>query len=347
MRLGLLVFATDNGLGNQTRVLHNYLKPTKTMLLDISFYNRLPLHEDWYEDVTIKTNGFPTKAEIDNFLEGLDIVFFCETPLNYYLIEKANQLGVATICQYNYEFCSWLSNDRLPRPTIFAGPTLWNKNKLAAAGIQMELLPVPLEMGILPQRTINQAKHFFHIAGRPAINDRNGSLDFIRAVRMLALPDARYTIYCQKPTPELRQAVNGTSIELVEHLPNYADMYSDGDVMILPRRYGGLCMVLNEAIGSGIPVLMPDIDPNNTWLPREWLVPVLPGRQQFMAHTMVDLYSVNVERLVERMSDLYHNPSLVVSMHEQAKELAKTLAWEALHPRYEEVIEKAVKMVRR
>src|SRR2546421_3059033 len=154
MRLGSLVFATDNGLGNQTRILYDRLKPTKTMLLDISFHNKLPLHEEWYPNADIKTNGFPTKAEIDSFLEGLDVVFFCETPLNYYLIEKANQLGIATICQYNYEFCSWLDRPNLPRPTIFAGPTLWNKNKLAVGGIQMELLPVPLEMGILPERTI-------------------------------------------------------------------------------------------------------------------------------------------------------------------------------------------------
>ncbi len=84
------------------------------MLLDISFYNKLPLHEDWYPNVDIKTNGFPNRDEIDSFLEGLDVVFFCETPLNYYLIEKANQLGIATICQFNFEFLDHLNNPGLP-----------------------------------------------------------------------------------------------------------------------------------------------------------------------------------------------------------------------------------------
>src|SRR5437879_6213643 len=116
IKIGALVFCTDNGLGNQTRILHNYLKPAKTMLLDISFYNKLPLHEDWYPNADIKTNGFPSKAEIDSFLEGLDVVFFCETPLNSYLIQQAMDLGIATICQYNYEFFDWF-NDWLPRPT--------------------------------------------------------------------------------------------------------------------------------------------------------------------------------------------------------------------------------------
>jgi glycosyltransferase involved in cell wall biosynthesis len=55
---------------------------------------------------------------------------------------------------------------------------------------------------------------------------------------------------------------------------------------------------------------------------------------------------VNVERLAERMSELYHRPELVATMHEQAKELAKALTWETLRPRYEEVIEKAIDIVK-
>jgi hypothetical protein len=55
---------------------------------------------------------------------------------------------------------------------------------------------------------------------------------------------------------------------------------------------------------------------------------------------------VNVERLAERISELYHRPELVVTMHGQAKELAKTLTWEALRPRYEEVIGMSVRIAK-
>jgi hypothetical protein len=41
--------------------------------------------------------------------------------------------------------------------------------------------------------------------------------------------------------------------------------------MVLPRRYGGLCLPMNEALLSGLPVLMTNMEPNNNILPKEWL----------------------------------------------------------------------------
>lgn len=346
-KFGLLCYATDTGLGRQTKLLHDLMRPAKTMLVDISSYNNLPLHLDWYDHVDVKTTGFPTRQDIDSFLVGLDAVFICETPLNYYLISRANELGVATILQYNYEFFDYIPNPFLPKPTVFAGPTLWNKERLAQQGFNITHLPLPIDISVLPQRTITQARHFFHVAGRPAVHDRNGTLDFVKAVRMLSpASDVHYTVYCQAPTAELRRAVAGTRVQIVEHLPDYTDMFRHGDVMVLPRRYGGLCLPLNEAIGSGIPVLMTDVDPNNTWLPREWLVPVMPRSTTFTAHCPVELHSVNVQRLAERMNDLYRRPELVAVMHQQAKDLAASLSWEKLEPRYEEVVEEAISRAR-
>src|SRR3954469_794163 len=99
-RLGMLVYATDTGLGVQTRAAYRHLKPVKTMLVDLTAYNHLPIHDDWYS-FDIRTNGFPTNLEIDTFLHGLDAVFVCETPLTYYLFDRARQLGIRTIQQPN------------------------------------------------------------------------------------------------------------------------------------------------------------------------------------------------------------------------------------------------------
>jgi hypothetical protein len=46
-------------------------------------------------------------------------------------------------------------------------------------------------------------------------------------------------------------------------LPNYLDQYKDGDVLVIPRKYGGLCLPMQEALAHGIPVIMPDIEPND------------------------------------------------------------------------------------
>src|SRR6202035_4449776 len=99
-KLGLLTYATSTGLGYQTKSLHDHLKPSKTMLVDLSQYNHMPLDPTWYK-APITTHGFPTDYEIDQFLDGLDVVFVCETPLNYYLFKRARELGIKTILQYN------------------------------------------------------------------------------------------------------------------------------------------------------------------------------------------------------------------------------------------------------
>jgi glycosyltransferase involved in cell wall biosynthesis len=70
-----------------------------------------------------------------------------------------------------------------------------------------------------------------------------------------------------------------------------AELYTRVDALILPRRYGGLCLPMNEALLSGLPVIMPDCSPNNDVLPERWLVPgTVKG--QFMTRTMIDLFQV-------------------------------------------------------
>lgn len=344
-RIGLLVYATDTGLGNQTRLLYRLLNTQRTMLVDISNLNHLPLHEEWYR-YDVRTNGYPTRADVDRFLVGLDVVIICETPLNYYLFERAKQLGIATVQMYNYEFLDYPKQPHLPRPTLFAAPTPWHIEDVCKLGTTTVELPMPID-DIIKPRTIERAQHFFHVAGRPATNDRNGTLAFIKAARIAArsIRGLAFTLYCQAPTKEIRAALQGSPVRLIEHVNDPVEMYTQGDVMVLPRRYGGLCLPLNEAIAHGVPVLMPDVSPNNQWLPEDWLIPVTPFRQNFHAHVDVEMCSVHEAVLARRIIQLAQQPERVKLMNHQAKALAGSLSWENLGPKYQEVIELAVKEI--
>jgi hypothetical protein len=78
-----------------------------------------------------------------------------------------------------------------------------------------------------------------------------------------------------------------------------ADPYADFDALILPRRYSGLCLPMNDALMSGLPVIMTDCAPNDLLLPSSWLVPAkVTG--QFMARTMIDLYEADARELSVR-----------------------------------------------
>lgn len=341
VRLGLCAYATDTGLGIQTRSIYKHLQPSKTMLVDLRQLNHMPVHESWY-DYDLRTHGFPTDDEVDRFLDGLDVVMCCETPLNYRLFDRARQLGIKTVLQLNPEFLDYFNQPALPRPDVLALPSRWMENQIrrVAGTAVVEHIPVPIDLDELPRRIITQARTFFHVAGRPAVRDRNGTLGFIQAARLAHTyePDAKFVLYCQQPTPEIRRALHGSPVQLRGAVEQPADMYRDGDVLVLPRRYGGLCLPAQEAIGCGIPVMMTDVSPNNDLLPPDWLVPVLPRVESFVTRGPIEVYSVNVTALAQRMLDLYRHPDAVQRMHEQAKELAQSMSWKPLLPRYEEVL---------
>lgn len=343
-RLAILTYMSDTGLGVQCRAYAKHLNPSKVMVVDLSQFNHMPLHPEWYPEAWRTVRGFPTNQDCDEFLEDVDVLLIAETPLSYRLFETAKKRGIKTCLAYNYEFLDQLhpALKNKPLPDILAAPTSWHiENVRHLAGANVVELPVPIDLEELPSRQITQARHFFHVAGRPAVKDRNGTLFFIASVKLAArlMPDARFTLYLQQPTPEIRQALaTAPMIERRWNVPNPADMYLEGDIHVLPRRYGGLCLSLNESIGSGIPVLMTDVSPNSDWLPKEWLIPVKPQHERFMTRTLIDVHSVQVPALAQRMIDLYRNPDLVQRMHEQAKILAQQRSWETLKPRYEEVL---------
>jgi glycosyltransferase involved in cell wall biosynthesis len=76
--------------------------------------------------------------------------------------------------------------------------------------------------------------------------------------------------------------------------------------MLLPRRYAGLCLPMNEALISGLPVFMTDISPNNLILPKEWLVKS-EHINVFQAKSLIDVYDGNPEHLASIVDEYMDN----------------------------------------
>ena len=76
-----------------------------------------------------------------------------------------------------------------------------------------------------------------------------------------------------KSQSEIETSIKDSRLKIeVGNPDNREDMYDGFDAMVLPRRYAGLCLPMNEALLSALPVFMTDISPNNFILPAEWLV---------------------------------------------------------------------------
>jgi hypothetical protein len=109
-----------------------------------------------------------------------------------------------------------------------------------------------------------------------------------------------------KTQSELKYGINDSRIKIEYDNPdNREDLYAGFDAMVLPRRYAGLCLPMNEALLSALPVFMTDISPNNKILPQSWLAQSTKIGE-LMTRTMIDVHEANPEHLAS-IIDAYNN----------------------------------------
>lgn len=341
VKLGLICFANESGLGNQTRRLAYMLKPDKLLVINsASFSKNTKQYLEWYDGFKgYKVRGFPNDQELHVFLRELTHVMVCESPFNYSLFSIAKRQGIKTFCQVNYEFCDNLNKPQLPTPDVFLMPSYWKIEEMKERFTHVEHLPPPINPQEFKNARDTNFKRtgqfkFLHIIGTLAVHDRNGTLDLLAALEHTKA-DFSLTIRSQHILPQ-NYLVNDPRVRYIIGSEQSLDkVYEDYDALVLPRRYGGLALTCNEALMSGLPVLMPDISPNNKLLPKEWLINAAHSGS-FMTRTAIDIYRSDPKHLAFKMEWLTS----------QDREKQKTTAFElgfnhfsdsALKPKYQEL----------
>lgn len=340
MRIGLIARAENTGLGIQTWEFARHMNPAKTLVVNLA--GPRGFWPERFPGATIVA-GLPGTRDIEEFLDDLDVVFTAETPYNYELFSIAERRGVATVLQYNFEFLDYLPRPRLPRPTLFAAPSSWRYRDVPFANKQM--LPVPVALDRFPARQPrDRATRFLHIVGRPAIHDRNGTADLLAALEHVR-SEITVTIKCQDPhyVPRLLhgRSIPG-SVRLVlddTEVTNYWDNYTGHDVLVMPRRFGGLCLPVQEALAAGMPAIMPAISPN-TWLPEQWLVPAR-RTGSFMARTKIELHTTDHRALAARIDEVA-GPDLYPEACHAVGVIARGLSWTELADTYDRTLAQSI-----
>lgn len=246
----------------------------------------------------------PSFARYEEFLKNIDVMLTAETPYVYEAWNWARMANVKTFCQPNWEFFDGLVQPNMPHPDKYLMPSYWHLEDMQKLFPGTIYLPPPtIEDDFKEVREINLKrtgkKRFAHIIGNNAIYDRNGWSSI-----MDALPhtdaDFELTVFSQVD-------ITGYADPRVKYnvfdLENYADLYRDFDALILPRRYGGLCLPMNEALMSGLPVIMTDISPNNKVLPKKWLLSA-EITSHFEGRAPIDVYSVDPKDLAKKIDEM-------------------------------------------
>lgn len=331
MRLGLIAVSSKTGLGYQTRDYYRHLNPLKTMVVDISAINGKTQNPHWYPN-GIFINGFPREREIELFLNDLDVVLTAETPYNFELFSIAKRRGVKTVCVENPEFYDYFKYPHLPMPDLIILPSNWMEAEIRAhaepLGTQVVQLHHPVDRGVF-KFNLRKSKKFVHVAGNPAVNDRNGTFDALAACPQLIVVTQKEHL-----AKMIRARYSGSRV--FDNLEDNLELYNLGDILVFPRRYGGNCLPLNEALSCGMPVIMPNISPNNNLLPGEWLVPAYENGY-FEPRGRVNLYSVDVQKLMEKI-DWFINCD-IEKESEKANQIAESISWKELGPKWMQTLE--------
>ena len=352
-RIGLIARSDNSGLGNQTTEFYRHMKPAKTMVIDLSDYNHMQQYPERFSEIegttaAVFVKGFPVYEAIDIFLRDIDIVFTCETPYNYVMWQMARERGIKIVQQYNWEFLDYLIEwgRDYPKPDLFASPSAWHHDTLQ---FENKLrLPVPVDRERCKYRTRHDPTQFLHIVGNAATHDRNGTNTVLEAVQYVKSPEFRLYVRVQKiddiEALKAKLLPDETRVEfLYEDIENYWDLYDKGNILLMPRRFGGLCLPMQEAASTGMPIITTDISPNNDWLPKEWL---LPARQidEFTTREPVAVYTAEPQDLAAKCDQFIRlGLNNMKFCNLQANNCARPLDWRTMEDEYRQVFIKLLR----
>ena len=339
MRLGIIARADKTGLGNQTKELVDMLQPDKILLIDSSHFNGNKQYPEWYDGYDVKTTqaGFISNMEVNDFLSGIDVLISCEIFYNKRLSALAHRRGIKTILQYNYEFFEYFVVDGMRLPSVLVAPSVWNIDIMEKAyghATNLVYLPPPTTPEIFVEaKEANLAKkhkRILHIAGKRANSDRNGT-DIV--IEMLKYSKADYELVV-KVQGDYSPDCNDPRLTIDNSNPdNRGDLYSGFDFVVLPRKYGGLCLPMNEALMSGLPVIMTNISPNNSILPFEWLVKA-EWKETLQFKGATDIYEADPKELAKVVDDFFMNKDIAAEKAKAFKIGYNSFAPDVLKDKY-------------
>lgn len=372
MKLGIIARAEDRGLGIQSWEACRHLSPERVLVVDVQNGEGFDLHLDRYPGATVARldphgmNGGLNEHLVREWLAGLDVVLSMETLYDWRLADWARDAGCVTVVQLNPEFFQHGHVD-LPAPDVWWNPSTWRMDLLPSS---VRHVPVPVALdrfcagrGHDPELAATcpcqdgDSCHWrgddgwpiprhegplraLHVVGRPALRDRNGTELLAQAMRAIRPGKVELTVSTQGEHSAIRGATTRGAVE------NYWDLYDGFDVLVMPRRFGGLCLPVQEAMAAGLAVVMPDCPPNGEmWpvVPVRWRyrgeVPVPAGPMQLVLTDPLELAAV--------LSRLADDPVELAYARGQAAGWAETHSWAALLPLYEAELARAADSQRR
>lgn len=321
MRIGVVTPGTDRGLGIQTWEAARHLD-ADVLLVDCKD-PRFPTHHERFPGATVArwAQGIDHRVVLP-WLKTVDVVYSAETFFDPRFCDWATAAGTRTVLHANPEFWTGVEH-----PTDLWSATPWRRDTLPPAA-QVVLFPVATDR-IRPNPPHRGATRWLHVAGKRALADRNGTDVVLAALRYLQEPCTVTVVVQHGETPTWPEVPPHVKLRFMPPPHDYWDLYPGHDALVLPRRYGGLCLPAQEAMAAGLALVMTELPPNDIWPgPR---VPVEFDHKERMPCGVVPVYRPDVMGLARTM-DRLADPVTLAAQQTESLGWAETHSWEALGP---------------
>jgi glycosyltransferase involved in cell wall biosynthesis len=125
--------------------------------------------------------------------------------------------------------------------------------------------------------------------------------------------------------------------------PDRWSLYDDADLLVLPRRYGGLCLPVLEAFASGVGVVMTDVEPQASTWPIIGVPTPAARRPVEMPCGPVPLSTVDPTVLARLLDEMVDDPEQIIAARYRARSFAVEHSWARLRSMYEHEFDSALK----
>lgn len=266
-RLGIIARVDEGGLGAQTLEYVRHLRPDRVLVPSVDpprgvarmsrLFDAMP-HESDIDVVSFPEAGMEDADTWWRFVDNVDVVLTAETTYNPQLGEMLAAQGKRVVVHANPELWEW--HRGAPAGVEAWAPSEWLMHKLPPGTPHV---PVPVDRDRCRHRHVEEVRTLLHVSA-PAMRDRNGTQSLKEA---LLYCRTSFTLLVSGPeAPTTPTNVGTVTVRGIGRVDDYWRIYDDADALVLPRRYGGLCLPMQEAASCGLPIIAPGVSPQGPWL---------------------------------------------------------------------------------
>ena len=340
MRLGLWGARADGGgLAAMTSGFAEHLHPERTLIIDLGAAGRGSCHPERYEGPTVVVHGMDdaiTPTMIDRFAAGLDVIYACETWYREDVVSRFRERGVRTVLHAMPE---------LFRPEMSADrnwiPTPWGLDRMPP-GTRVVSVPVDRER-FPPRQGLGRPSCWLHL-NAPAMLDRDGRRTVVDALAHVKEPVEGIFVGGLEAPPKV---INEHKTKVrVRWIPGgFVDredaFLGECEGLVLPRRYAGLSLPMQEAASLGWPVVTTDLMPQSLWAAQEGLVPAWERREVRMVGGRFPVHECSPVAVAAVMDRLATDWQAWEACRQASEAFAARLDWRVWEPEYRRLLEQA------